>query len=312
MEKINIRGLDISRFTLGTVQLGVNYGMANTIGVPSQEQAFALLDAARQVGVNCLDTANAYGTSEEVVGDWRKAGGSDVNIVSKFKVRDPADPIGQFKAQLALSQQRLGTVAGYMFHNDEDMRLYGDVVRDEFLRAKEEGRISFVGASVYTAEDVEFMLEKHPWIEAVQLPMSVLDTRIAQRGLLEELHKRNVIVFVRSVFLQGMLCMEKAPEKYDFMQPSLDAVAEVARAGGLTLPQLAVAYIRDLPGVTSLVLGCEKAEQVVDNANLINTRPLTPAELDAISEIGRKAPIEQTMTVIRSAKWDPKTGRSAN
>lgn len=59
METINIRGLDISRFSLGTVQLGVNYGLANTIGVPSQEKAFELLNTARQVGVNCLDTANA-------------------------------------------------------------------------------------------------------------------------------------------------------------------------------------------------------------------------------------------------------------
>lgn len=310
METINIRGLDISRFSLGTVQLGVNYGLANTIGVPSEEQAFALLNAAREVGVNCLDTANAYGTSEQVVGDWHKAIGGGMNIVSKFKVRDPADPIGQFKAQLALSQERLGTVAGYLFHDDKDLRAYGDVIRDEFLRAKEEGKTSFVGASVYTADDVEFMLEKHPWLEAVQLPMSVLDTRIVERGLLEELRKRNIIVFVRSVFLQGMLCMDKAPEQHSFMQPSLDAVKEVAKAGGLTMPQLAVAYIRDLPGVTSLVLGCEKAEQVVDNANLINTRPLTAAEMDAISEIGRKAPIERAMEVIRSAKWDPKTGKA--
>ena len=310
MKNINIRGLDISQFSLGTVQLGVNYGLANTIGVPSEEQAFALLNAAREVGVNCLDTANAYGTSEEVVGEWHKATGGGMNIVSKFKVRDPADPIGQFKAQLALSQERLGSVAGYLFHDDKDLRAYGDVIRDEFLRAKEDGKVSFVGASVYTADDVEFMLEKHPWLEAVQIPMSVLDTRIAERGLLEELRKRNIIVFVRSVFLQGMLCMEKAPEQHSLMQPSLDAVAEVAKAGGLTMPQLAVAYIRDLPGVTSLVLGCEKAEQVIDNANLINTRPLTAAEMDAIAEIGRKAPIEQTMQIIRSAKWDPKTGKT--
>lgn len=309
MKTVNIRGLDISRFSLGTVQLGVNYGLANTVGVPSQEKAFELLDAARSVGVNCLDTANAYGTSEVVVGDWHKATGGGMNIVSKFKVRDPEDPVGQFKAQLQLSQERLGKVTGYMFHDDKDLRAHGSAIRDEFLRAKEDGKVSFVGASVYTADDLEFMLENHPWLEAVQIPMSVLDTRIVERGMLEELRKRNVIVFVRSVFLQGMLCMDKAPEKYSMMQPSLDAVAEVARAGGLTMPQLAVAYIRDLPGVTSLVLGCEKAEQVVDNANLINTRTLTAAEMDAIAEIGRKAPIEQTMEAIRSVKWDPKTGK---
>ena len=301
MDCIKMKGIDISRFTLGTVQLGVNYGMANTSGKPSEEKAFEILDTARKVGITTLDTAAAYGTSEEVVGNWQKANGGPMLTVSKFKLRSD-DPIAELNGQIETSRQRLGHIAGYMFHDAQQMRDHGDKVRPILEQMKETGNMAFIGSSVYTAEDVEDFLEKFPWLEAIQIPMSVLDTRIVQRGLLDELKKRGVIVFVRSVFLQGMLCMDKAPERFAFMQPSLDALNEVAKAGGMSLPQMAVAYIRDLPGVTSLVLGWEEHSQVEDNAKLINGRALTAAELDAITEISRKAPIEHAMDVILGKK----------
>ena len=163
-------------------------------------------------------------------------------------------------------------------------------------------KMAFLGSSVYTADDVEDFLEMCPWLDMIQIPMNVLDTRIVQRGLLEELEKRGVAVVVRSVFLQGMLCMDKVPERFDFMQPSVDAIGEVARAAGMTLPQMAVAYIRDLPGVTSLVLGCETPEQVRQNAEMINVRKLTATEIADITEISRKTPIEHCMEVIMSRK----------
>ena len=303
MKCMRIKGVDISRFTLGTVQLGiVNYGMANTTGQPSAERAHEILATARAVGVTALDTAAAYGTSEEVVGSYLRANGHPMLAISKFKLKTD-DPVAELKGQIANSRRLLGRVDGYMFHDAQQMRDHHEKVRDTLEEMKEQDRMAFIGSSVYTAEDVEDFLEKCPWLEAIQIPMSVLDTRIVQRGLLEELHKRGVAVFVRSVFLQGMLCIEKAPEKYAFMQPCLDEISEVARAGGMSLPQMAVSYIRDLPGVTSLVLGCETAEQVRDNANLINGRALTATELDAISEISRRAPIERTMQVIQGRKW---------
>ena len=74
-----------SKFTLGTVQLGTNYGMANTTGMPDEKAAFGILDAAREAGVVSLDTASHYGTSEQVVGDWLRDRKLPTFVVSKFK-----------------------------------------------------------------------------------------------------------------------------------------------------------------------------------------------------------------------------------
>ena len=58
--------------SLGTVQLGLNYGISNTGGKPSLETAFNILDGAMKNGINTLDTAAGYGDSEEVIGKWLK------------------------------------------------------------------------------------------------------------------------------------------------------------------------------------------------------------------------------------------------
>ena len=72
MKTVNIKGLEISALSLGTVQLGLSYGINNADGKPSQETANAILNAALEGGINTLDTAGAYGDSEVVIGNWLK------------------------------------------------------------------------------------------------------------------------------------------------------------------------------------------------------------------------------------------------
>lgn len=288
--------IQISKFMLGTVQLGVNYGMANSTGKPSEEAAFEILDTASEVGVTALDTASHYGTSEQVVGDWLRDRKKPTFVVSKFKLFSD-DPMAELEEQIRDSEQRLGTIGGYMYHDADQMRKWHNTVRPRLEKMKEDDKMRFIGASVYTAEDVEDFL-KLDGLGAIQIPMSVLDTRVIQRGLLQELHKRGVLVFVRSVFMQGMLCMPEPPEKFAFMKPSLDALREVADAEGISLMQLAVSYIRDLPEVTSLVLGCERPDQVRSNAELVGCKKLSGAATSQIMELSKKVPIEHCMQVI--------------
>ena len=72
MKTVNVKGIDISVLSLGTVQLGLSYGINNADGKPSQETANAILNAALEGGINTLDTAGAYGDSEVVIGNWLK------------------------------------------------------------------------------------------------------------------------------------------------------------------------------------------------------------------------------------------------
>ena len=72
---------------LGTVQLGMKYGLHNTHGQPTTEESFSILDAALAAGIDTLDTAWAYGTAEDVLGAWLRARSlaGKVRIISKMK-----------------------------------------------------------------------------------------------------------------------------------------------------------------------------------------------------------------------------------
>ena len=72
MEYITHNGTNFSRFQLGTVQLGMDYGLGDHTQKPTEDYAFSLLDLALSRGVNTLDTANNYGDSQKVIGAWLK------------------------------------------------------------------------------------------------------------------------------------------------------------------------------------------------------------------------------------------------
>ena len=72
MKYIKSKDLRLSVFSLGTVQLGMDYGLGDHTAKPSKEYAFSLLDRAVACGINTLDTANNYGESERVIGEWLK------------------------------------------------------------------------------------------------------------------------------------------------------------------------------------------------------------------------------------------------
>lgn len=285
-----------SKFTLGTVQLGMNYGMANQTGKPSREEAFEVLDTAWNVGVRSLDTAVAYGDSEKVIGEYLKESKKPYFVASKFSIKGE-NPREELLLQVEHTKKYLESVDLYMFHSAEQLSLYGRELEEELCSFQESGLTKSLGASIYEAKDIETVLQ-HDWLSAIQLPMSILDTRIIESGLLDELHKRGVQVFVRSVFFQGLLCMEKAPEKYHFLEPYLNELREVAKAEQMTLMELAISFIRDLPSVNSVVLGCESAKQVRTNSVMMNCKEISAKGKTQILEIGRRIPSERAMNIV--------------
>ena len=63
MKTIEKKGMTVSELSLGTVQLGMSYGISNSTGKPDREEAFSILDTAAEEGITVLDTAAAYGDS---------------------------------------------------------------------------------------------------------------------------------------------------------------------------------------------------------------------------------------------------------
>ena len=280
MDSRTWRGHRLSRVTLGTVQFGMPYGIANRDGQPSYQQTLRILQSAWESGVTCFDTAAAYGESETILGrafDELKLS-DDVFVVTKVPaIKDPAVAPSEIEKIVEQSRRRLQMTCLplVMFHREEDAVYLGEL---ESLRQR--GWIERIGVSCGNLPDQARRLaaigEGQASAEALQVPANVLDRRHLESGMLEMAVGHDVAVFVRSVFLQGLLLMPTEQIRDDLTEVLKPRRRLQALAGeaGLTLHELALRFMLSLPSVTSVVLGVDRLEQLQANLEVVQKGPL--------------------------------------
>lgn len=310
MQYININGLRLSKFTLGTVQLGMNYGIANKNGKPDTAKSYSILETAIDGGVNSFDTSLHYGDSEEVIGSYfskRQGGYKDTVLTTKFKItpgvklsdKDVEKQIYHC-VENSLKHLNLKKIPVYMLHNPQDMTLYGNIVPETLKRLKADGLIDMAAVSVYTADEVDEML-KNDIYEAVQIPMNIIDNRLVRRDSLKKLYAAQKIVFVRSIFLQGLFFTnpsELTGNLVDAAEP-VRKLVQLADKEGMSIAQLALSYIRDMKEVTSLVIGAETPEQVKENIKLIEGPSISENTENEIKSLFDNIPVH----ILNPALW---------
>jgi aryl-alcohol dehydrogenase-like predicted oxidoreductase len=291
--KVNtVKGLDITVLSLGTVQLGMDYGIHNANGKPSLETSFRILDAAMAAGINTLDTAAGYGNSEEVIGAWLKTVPAENRpfIVTKAAKLDHSslDALrADLKERVKTSRERLGLsqLPLLMLHNCEDYLCDKENVKLVFEELKASGDILYSGISAYSNHDYGELAASG--FDAVQIPVNIFDWGQIENGGLQKLKDSGMMIFVRSVYLQGLVFQnpETLPAHMAFCKETLVKFRTLCDKYQLSPAVLALSYALTLPGVTSLVLGSETVEQVQQNAQLLNTTvTLSPAQMAEIRE----------------------------
>lgn len=286
MHYTDFRGTRVSRLMLGTVQLGLPYGIANTSGQPDYAAARDIIACAWAGGVNAFDTAAAYGESEVVLGRAFAELGISEQVVVATKVRHLTDDFASeqeadaaITASVDASRRRLrmDCLPFVLFHREEDFR-YIDVLH----RLRECGWIRHVGSSVMTPAATATIVESGQ-ADAVQLPTHLLDPRYLDAGIFDAARARGVALFARSVYFQGLLLMlaERVPAHLTAVLPVRDALARLAADAGMGLDELAVRYVLGLDGLTALLLGVETAAQMAANLALVERGPLEPALMTA-------------------------------
>lgn len=287
MQKRRVHELAVSRLTLGTVQLGLNYGIANRQGKPDEEKSRKILEQAEKLGICAFDTAAQYGDSESVLGRYfreNESSSSSVSasaaqerlIVTKFKIHPDTEDSElalerDITSQLESSLTRLGLnkVAIYMVHQIQDLYRYQDKIVRILKRLIRDNLIGLAGASIYTGDDIDTFM-RYDCFSATQIPVNIFDQRLIASGHLRRLQAAGLIVFARSVFLQGLFFLdpEQVPANLTAAAPFLRQLQALAEQEQITVAQLAFSFVRDLPEITSLVIGAETPEQVADNVRL--------------------------------------------
>ncbi len=256
---------------LGTVQFGMDYGIRGKRKPPLAE-SLELLDYAVQNGVRTIDTANAYGEAEDVVGAYLEKHPSvrkEITLISKFRpnLLDDVPPERYYsvmKANLEESFRRLhtDTLDGYLLHSAR--YVFNDDIIAALRRLKKEGYVKSIGVSVYETEEARKGILRGD-LDVLQLPYSMLDQRMLQSGIFALAMERRFPLHTRSAFVQGLVMMEPEevpPFLREKATPILKEVSSICRETGLTRTQLSIGFVKQQSAVTHLVFGVRNMEQL--------------------------------------------------
>ena len=273
----------ISKITLGTVQMGLKYGIANQAGKPTAIDSQKVLQFAYDHGINTFDTAPAYGNSEEIVGHFvDKNSSRHPNIVTKCFFPTTGDESYEELYQKvkdsvlkSLKDLHLDIIPYFLLHHAEDIIKTDGKIAKAIIQLKGEGLLNHIGVSIGKPEDINIFLN-YDEFTVIQIPINILDLRLIKMGLLAKLYAKNAIVFARSIFLQGILFMNShdLPDNLKKAEEYLVKLAEIAKKVNLSIAQLSFCFIRDLKEISSIVMGVDNIVQLKENLGNLNLPPL--------------------------------------
>jgi aryl-alcohol dehydrogenase-like predicted oxidoreductase len=258
---------------LGTAQFGLPYGITNTAGQVAELEVRALLAEAAAAGVAWLDTAQAYGEAEAVLGRTLPPG-HGFQLISKL----PAQNQSAFTAEdrlawdqaLERSCARLGEprLDALLLHSAADLRKPGgEHLRQWLLSLRERGLVRRLGVSIYAPDDLDGVAPE--LLDLVQLPLSLYDQRLLADGTIARLRAQGCAVHARSLYLQGLL-LSPADSWPAWVDPASRehhaSLEQLAIDRDCSLLECALGFARSQVDLEAVVLGlcsCRELQQLL-------------------------------------------------
>ncbi|OGI17039.1 MAG: hypothetical protein A2287_00100 [Candidatus Melainabacteria bacterium RIFOXYA12_FULL_32_12] len=256
---------------LGTVQFGLNYGISNKQGVPNPDEIKKILSVLAKNGMEMIDTASLYGTSEEVLG-------KSLHLENNFKIitKTPnflnknitLEDVHLLESTLYQSLNKLNqsSIYGLLLHNADNLfNSNSHLLFEKMLELKEKKLVSKIGVSIYTAEQIDKALDIFK-IDMIQLPINVLDQRLLKNNYLKKLKELDIEIHARSVFLQGLLLMnqEELDSFFDPVKQNLKNYHEYINKQRISPVQSALKFLIDIEEIDKIIIGVCNENQLIE------------------------------------------------
>ena len=260
----------LNKLILGTVQLGLNYGINNSFGKPSKEKAFDILNMAYYGGIRTLDTAEAYGNSQQVIGSFLNDNPKKkFNIITKLNANNKLTK-GELLDHIFSNCKILNTesLEGYMFHNYNSFKK-SVFLYEEILNAKIKGIILNAGISLYNNEEIEDIIDNYDGFDFIQIPFNLFDNESKRKSIIKKARLKGIKVHTRSCFLQGLLYKKNEDLKGTLKQsePYLRQINSITKEAGFQIGNLALYYCLSKPYIDKVLIGVDSVEQLKENIN---------------------------------------------
>ena len=274
-----------SKIVLGTVQLGLDYGINNQLGKPDLNNSFEILQTAYNSGISFLDTAEAYGDAVDIIGKFHAEKKVEFNIISKFgSIKSETDLNKNISETLTKLNQN--SLYAYLFHSPSDIKKLQTLPKlvSQLNDLKSGGKIKKIGISIYTNDDFEQAI-KNPLIELIQFPFNVFDNNNKRLEILKKAKDNGKEVHCRSVFLQGLFYKKpnEIPNKLPPLIPYLEVLNSISKKLNLTITELALNYALSNPYIDKVLIGVDSVNQLNQNISNINFN-LTQSDFKLIDE----------------------------
>lgn len=261
-----------NRIALGTVQFGLPYGIANASGQVDKATAKTILQLAREEGVDTLDTAVSYGVSEEYLGNVGVDGWKVITKLPEVPEERLIKVACWIKEQLrgSLDRLKVSKLSGLLLHRPSQLLgTNGKVIWESLQNLKKDGLVDKIGYSIYDPKELEPLWESFK-PDIVQASYNIVDQRLKASGWLEKLHVNHVEVHVRSVFLQGLLLMnkEQRPEKFNRWNVLWKTWEQWLREQQLTPLEACLGFVISDVNIDRVVVGVDsllQLKQIIDS-----------------------------------------------
>lgn len=291
-KKLGKHGPEVTAICLGAWPLG------GGMGALPDKQVIETVHAALDSGVNFIDTAEGYRTSESVLGKALK--GKREKVILATKLSGDHTPEHMSSAiENSLRSLQTDYIDLYQLHQPRPETPIEQTM-EGLSRLKEHGKIRFIGVSNFSAEEHAEAL-RYGHIDSSQ-PMYSMFVRTAGEKVLPFCREHGIGVINHSPLAKGLLTGRYTKdhvfpkdderswmaafqgERFSSALAVADKLKAWAEKRGHTLAGLAIAWVLSNPAVTSCIVGAKTPAQAVKNAAAAEWM-LSPAEIQQIEEI---------------------------
>tara|TARA_B110000027_G_C16120295_1_gene302468 strand:+ start:705 stop:1574 length:870 start_codon:yes stop_codon:yes gene_type:complete len=260
----------IEKIILGTVQMGLDYGINNSSGKISLDDSCMIFSKAFELGIDTIDTAEAYGNAHQVIGKFHL-----LNPKIKFKVitKIPHDiMVGEIERKIRtyINDLNVDSLEVLMFHSFESYESNRSVIKD-LNNLKNLELIKHIGVSVYTNNQIETLLNDDD-ISVVQMPFNLLDNESIRGDLMTKMKVKGKVIHTRSTFLQGLFFKENFESNSISQKLSneLTAVKNISKEENVSISNLAFSYCLNQKNIDQVLIGVDSEIQLIQNTNALN------------------------------------------
>lgn len=266
---------NISKFGLGTVQFGLDYGFTRR---KSQEEVNSILKTAVDNDITLIDTAREYGDSEDKIGNFIENYKNNFVIATKLHLIDDLDNINYNtlkdniynSVEESLEKLQLNKIPILQLHQTVEQIYKNDDFWNVIHQLKEDKLIDLFGVSVYELPETKFIMEKYTNnVDFFQVPYNLFDRRFDE--IQNDLDSNNIGLISRSTFLKGIIpcSIEDVPENLNDIKPFKEELSSIAAELNVSVADLASAFVYYNNFINSTILGVDSPEELENNIKII-------------------------------------------